>query len=171
VQNERPDIDKLTEEFSEEPRKAAELVISLLDRCEKLEERVRSLESNSRNSSKPPSSDIGKPKPQSQRKKSGKKQGGQPGHKGSTLELTDNPDLVVINEFDPESVCRNCGAPISADEHNCEHEVRQVIDLPAIRLETTEYRSPKIVCSECGVINTAPFPQEVKARVQPSGTI
>lgn len=168
MQNERPDVDKLTEEFREEPRKAAELVISLLDRCEKLEERVRSLESNSRNSSKPPSSDIGKPKPkpQSQRKKSGKKPGGQPGHKGSTLELTDNPDHLVINEFEAESVCRNCGALLSGDQHNGEYEVRQVIDLPAIKFETTEYRSPKIVCTECGTINTAPFPEEVKARTQ-----
>lgn len=168
MENERPDIDELTEEFSKNPRKGSELVLSLLDRCEKLEERVRSLESNSRNSSKPPSSDIGKPKPkpQSQRKKSGKKPGGQPGHKGSTLELTDNPDHVVINEFDPESRCQNCGVPLSVDHHNCEYEIRQVIDLPAISFETTEYRSPKITCLECGVINTASFPQEVKARAQ-----
>ena len=140
MQGERPDIDQLTEDFERDPRKGAELVLSLLDRCAKLEARVKSLESNSRNSSKPPSSDVGKPNPKSQRKKSGKKPGGQPGHKGSTLELTDNPDHIVINEFEPDSRCQNCGAPLSVDQHDCEHERRQVIDLPAIRFETTEYR-------------------------------
>lgn len=171
MQGERPDIDQLTEDFERDPRKGAELVLSLLDRCEKLEERVKSLQSNSRNSSKPSSSDVGKPNPKSQRKKSGKKPGGQPGHKGSTLELTDNPDHIVINEFEPDSLCRNCGAPLSVDQHDCEHERRQVIDLPAIRFETTEYRSPRIICQECEAINTAPFPEEVKARIQYGSSI
>lgn len=61
---------------------------------------------DSHNSSMPPSSDgYGKPSPKSLREKSGKKAGGQPGHKGNSMEITRDPDEV--KEYLPEK-CRNC---------------------------------------------------------------
>jgi hypothetical protein len=86
-----------------------EAVISLIQRLEiiiekqsiriaELEERVRVLESrlnqNSRNSSKPPSTDFikEKPNPKSLRKNNGRKPGGQEGHQGATLEMVNDPD-------------------------------------------------------------------------------
>jgi hypothetical protein len=86
-----------------------EAVISVIQRLEtiiekqaiqiaELEERVKALESrlnqNSHNSSRPPSTDFfkEKPNPKSLRKKSGKKSGGQEGHSGTTLERVNNPD-------------------------------------------------------------------------------
>jgi hypothetical protein len=74
-------------------------IISLESQIKELTERLTALESrlnqNSRNSSKPPSTDYfskGKPNPKSLRKKSGKKPGGQEGHSGTTLEMVDNPE-------------------------------------------------------------------------------
>ncbi len=65
-----------------------------------LNERVKSLENqvnkNSNNSSKPPSSDGFKKKTKSLRTKSGKKPGGQEGHEGTTLCLSDTPDEIGI---------------------------------------------------------------------------
>ena len=87
-----------------------EAVISVIQRLEtiieeqsiriaELEERVKVLESrlnqNSRNSSRPPSTDFfvkEKPNPKSLRKPSGKKPGGQEGHPGTTLEMVDDPE-------------------------------------------------------------------------------
>lgn len=61
---------------------------------------------DSHNSSMPPSSDgYGKPAPKSLREKSGKKAGGQPGHKGNSMEITREPDEV--KEYLPEK-CWNC---------------------------------------------------------------
>lgn len=74
-------------------------------RISELEERVKSLEvtlnKNSHNSSKPPSTDNfahEKPNPKSSRIKSGKKVGGQPGHVGKTLTLVDNPDKTTVHK-------------------------------------------------------------------------
>jgi len=72
---------------------------SLETQVKELSERLIILESrinqNSRNSSRPPSTDFfvkEKPNPKSRRKKSGKKPGGQDGHQGTTLEMVENPD-------------------------------------------------------------------------------
>ena len=78
-------------------------------RIAELEERIKSLENqinkNSRNSSKPPSTDLFR-KIKGQRKPSGKPIGGQKGHKGHTLEVEENPDHVIIH---PVTKCESCG--------------------------------------------------------------
>src|SRR5258708_39438810 len=75
----------------------------LLGRVEEVEAR---LTKDSHNSSKPPSSDpLGRKRPRSQRRKSGKKPGGQLGHRGETLHLVATPDEVV--EHRP-AVCVGC---------------------------------------------------------------
>ena len=72
----------------------------------------RQLGQNSRNSSKPPSSDspFVKPAAKSLRGKSGKKPGGQLGHPGSTLALVDDPNERLRHEPGP---CTGCGADLA----------------------------------------------------------
>ena len=74
-------------------------IMSLEAQIKELTQRLIALESrlnqNSRNSSRPPSTDFfvkEKPNPKSLRKKSGKKSGGQEGHSGTTLERVNDPD-------------------------------------------------------------------------------
>ena len=65
----------------------------LRNRVEHLEDR---LAKNSRNSSKPPSTDgLSKPKPKSLRPRGKRKPGGQKGHKGQTLRMVEEPDHIV----------------------------------------------------------------------------
>jgi len=81
------------------------IILSQTKMIRKLSDQVNSLEErlakNSRNSSKPPSSDgYDKPAPRSQRKASGRKQGGQKGHKGYRLEPVENPDKIEIHAIE-----------------------------------------------------------------------
>jgi hypothetical protein len=102
-------------------------------KLENTELRTR-LNSNSHNSSKPPSSDGYQKKPAFSKTGKGK-QGGQPGHKGRTLNQIDNPDKTVICK--PESC--SCGHTFTGSE-TVLSEKRQVFDLPKPQLEVTEYQ-------------------------------
>ena len=66
---------------------------------------------NSTNSSKPPSSDFGNlKKTKSLKKSSGKKVGGQPGHKGSSMKMVPNADFT---ERHHPLYCTSCGNGLS----------------------------------------------------------
>jgi hypothetical protein len=57
----------------------------------------KSIKKDSHNSHNPPSQDKGSPKRnQSRRKKSGKKSGGQTGHKGNTLQMRKSPTEIIV---------------------------------------------------------------------------
>ncbi len=143
----------------EQLRSQQEMIASLTARLNELEDR---LAKNSRNSSKPPSSDgIDKPKPKSLRGKSGKKPGGQKGHPGRTLSLVEDPEHVVVHA--PEE-CEGCGGTLAGVEASG-HQRRRVVDLPPLALEATEHRAQRKRCSGCGRSTTASFPPEVSAAV------
>jgi transposase len=147
-------------EQQEQLRSQQEMIASLTERVEELEDR---LAKNSRNSSKPPSSDPTKPKPKSLRQSSAKKPGGQKGHPGRTLSLVENPDRVVVHDLKEE--CERCGKSL-AEATTSGYERRQVVDVPPLlALEVTEHRAQRKRCPGCGRTTTAPFPLEASARV------
>ena len=83
-------------------------IASLTEQVAKLTAQIEELthKKNSNNSSKPPSEGrLEKPAPKSLRGKSGKKQGGQLGHKGAGMKLGREPDRV--EEHIPDK-CKNC---------------------------------------------------------------
>ncbi|AQQ54839.1 IS66 family transposase [Planococcus lenghuensis] len=133
-------------------------------KIDQLETRVQDLErqlgTNSRNSSKPPSSD-GFRKPKSLRKPGGK-HGAPNGHKGHTLKMSATPDEVIVHE--PE-ICTHCSYLLGeVPVHSCKK--RQVLDLPVPRLIYTEHQAAAKRCPNCRHEEYGSFPQEVKAPVQ-----
>jgi transposase len=114
------------------------------------------LAKDSHNSSKPPSSDpLGRKRPRSQRQRSGKKPGGQLGHRGETLRLVATPDEVV--EHRP-AVCTRCQTPLDETAQVVLYERRQVRELPPVRLLVREHRALHVRCPSCEQVSVGPSP-------------
>jgi transposase len=137
-----------------------EQIAALVARVQELEAR---LAKDSHNSSKPPSSDGLARKTRSLRKRSGKKPGGQLGHRGQTLRLVGTPDAVV--EHRP-AVCDACQTPLPADAPVVVRERRQVHDLPSLRLHITEHQALHVRCPTCRTVSADVFPAAAPSRAQ-----
>lgn len=136
-------IDQLGEELAQ----LREQVSALLDK--KL---------NSRNSSKPPSSDgPGSDGNRAQRRASGRARGAQPGHKGTYRTPLAESEVDVIHECPPPAVCE-CGGPVAAGRP-MRH---QVFDVPAqVVAEVQEYRLYNGVCGHCRKTHASVLPAGV----------
>ncbi len=132
-------------------------------RAELKELRARST-TNSRNSSKPPSSDgYAKPKRKASapRERGRRRPGHQPGAPGTHLHQVEKPDDTIIHR---PTNCQGCGGCL-LDGEVVDRERRQVFDLPPIRLLVTEHQAEQRLC-RCGAITCGEFPTEVKAPAQ-----
>lgn len=116
---------------------------------------------NSKNSSLPPSSDISR-KNKSLRGRSNKKSGGQPGHKGSTLLQSKNPDIITNLK---SNFCNACGHSLSTANFELKSS-RQVVDIPPIKPVYHEYRQYTCDCPHCQNKQVEEFPENVSAPIQ-----
>ncbi len=139
----------------------AAVIEQLTARVEMLEKR---LAINSHNSHRSPSSDGLKKKrrTQSERKASGKSPGGQLGHKGHHLPLSETPHQIIHH---PVTHCSKCQTDLTARPIHQTHR-RQVWDIPPLALEITEYQVEEKQCPCCGQANQADFPEQVQQPVQ-----
>ena len=140
------------------------IILVLLSRISELEEEVRQLKApkkNSGNSSVPPSQDpYRNKKTNSLREKSGNRPGGQQGHKGSTLEMSEHP--TEVKEHVPH-YCNKCGNVLSVENKEFIGR-RQVIDIPPIIPTVTEHRIFKVQCC-CGHVQESDYPAEAHSTV------
>ena len=178
-----------------QPAPEFQIIVTLLAAVNELQGQVAVLEAenkelagrlntNSRNSSKPPSTDgyakpsaktkdlsdspsasdpkEEKPSPKSLRKKSGLKPGGQKGHKGSTLEQTEEPEHT---QYHPVIDCEKCHRSLRTTEPLKRVE-RQVFEPGRFgHFEVTAHVAEVKECS-CGHITHARFPEGVDSHVQ-----
>lgn len=113
-------------------------------------------EKNSSNSSVPPSQESIAARElrrtKSLRKPSGKPSGGQPGHKGSTLQSVSTPDRIVRHE---PAYCKCCGRPLDGIAYRKIRKT-QIVDIKFV-IETTEEQYYEKVC-QCGCVNNCDAP-------------
>jgi hypothetical protein len=109
-----------------------------------------------------PSSDRFVRPPKSLRQKSGKKAGGQKGHRGHHLRQGEKPDEVLLHSV---LCCERCHYDLRLQAADLP-ERRQVIDLPVKRLWVTEHRVEEKQCPVCSHLTRAAFPAAVRAPAQ-----
>ena len=134
-----------------------------------LQARIRDLEArlgqDSSNSSRPPSSDPPQAQPRPKAPPSGRKRGGQPGHRGAfraLLPVEQVDDVVVVV---PE-VCRQCGQlfPETAARRRGRVWRHQVVELLPLAVRVTEYQMATQPCPACGKRTRADLPVGVSRR-------
>lgn len=143
---------------------------AVVDLIEKLIARIDYLEKrlgiDSHNSSKPPSTDgmfnKNRKRTRSMRKRSKKKSGGQKGHEGKTLEVSDKPNKRVRIKVEQ---CSCCGKSLTGTSSKG-IDKRQEIEIPEIKPYITEYQSEIKDCPYCGKENRGSFPEGITAKVQ-----
>ncbi|MGH9446399.1 MAG: IS66 family transposase, partial [Terriglobia bacterium] len=149
----------LERQIREEPGIVVDIV---LEQQGKIEELERRLKLNSTNSSKPPSSDRlgtvrGRKKPPS-----GRRPGGQPGHKGHFRSPFPRERVDETVEVIPKR-CGHCSQALEGRDPNPDRH--QTAELPPIQVHVTEYRLHTLTCRNCGRTTAAELPQGVSTRL------
>ena len=144
-----------------------ELTATVMELTQTIKELREQLNKNSKNSSKPPSSDgLKKPpanKDRSLRKPSGRKPGAQNGHDGTYLSVLAEPD-EILQHMHPD--CDTCPYHDTCLERACVKETRHELDA-VFTINVTAHE--QMVIHDCpmhGGIKEGYFPSGIKAAVQ-----
>ena len=163
----RKTVEALTSTITAQSDTIAEMSAKIDALQQTIKELTERVNKNSRNSSKPPSSDgYSKPNPQSQRQKSGKKQGGQKGHAGSHMERPHEPDDVK-QHFPAKCLqCSHLASCVKNGTISACGESRYVVDVVVTTYVTKHETMEAVKCpmGETGLCGS--FPEDVKAYIQ-----
>jgi len=147
------------------PRAAQTLIVGLQARVRDLEAR---LGQNSSNSSRPPSTDLPETPPRPKPPPTGRRRGGQPGHRGAYRALLPADRVDEIVAMVPER-CRHCEEPFPEPAGRRGRVWRhQVVELLPLAVRVTEYQMAVRRCAQCGKRTRAELPPGVPRR--PFGT-
>ena len=154
-------------ELTQQVERLTEMVKALVQELNEAKTEIAELKErlnkNSQNSSKPPSTDgYKKPAPKSLRKASGKKQGGQDGHKGHNLKVDIEPSKTI--QYMP-TACTGCPRYEECRGHACVAETRRVADA-CVKIDVTAHQVLEIDCPVCSESLRGRFPENIKAAIQ-----
>jgi len=137
---------------------------------QRLEEVVSQLNSSSRNSSKPPSSDTPeqKAKRPRQRQPSPRQKGGQPGHPRHERALLPEQEVDQIRRYYPQAQCPCGGAVVMEQQPRYRH---QLWDIIPPRWQVTEHQFYHGSCQHCGQSCFSPWPDWVPSGQMGAGLI
>jgi len=160
-------LHRIIDSLNEAAKESRETISSLNDTIAELNQSIKELTErlgmNSKNSSKPPSSDVfEKPSPKSLRGSSGKKTGGQPGHPGSHLDITADPDEIIMHA---PHACLGCPQHDVCISRACVGETRKVVDA-VVTVKVTAHQTLVFDCPLYGISRKGEFPEDVNATVQ-----
>lgn len=169
-------------DWEKTPESVKRLVKNLIGRMESIEQQYEALRAenqllkeqvkqNSKNSSKPPSQDLGKGFKAKQKQEGKKKPGAQPGHEGHERELYPIEQCQSVKDHYPEH-CIECGAPLAGSDSQ-PYRI-QIVEIPQLKPQVSEHRFHALRCEGCGgmtrawnesIINGSGYGERVVAHV------
>jgi len=144
---------------------------ALLKRIAELDVRIRDLEArlgqNASNSSIPPSANPPQAPPPVRKKPTGRKPGGQPGHTAHLRERLPPERLTETPIHYVPDICQVCqdDLPCAPGPDDPAPRWHQVVELPEIPVQVTEYQAHGRTCPNCGHVTWAKIPQEIRDHV------
>src|SRR5829696_10375775 len=144
------------------PAAAQALILAQRERIRELEAR---LGQTSANSSRPPSSDAPQTPVRPKAPPSGRKRGGQPGHRGTFRPLLPAVQVDEVVVVVPD-VCRHCAEPLPepAGRRGARVWRHQVVELLPLAVQVTEYQMAVRRCAACGQRTRGALPAGVPRR-------
>lgn len=127
----------------------------LVEENKQLRERIAQLEKNSNNSSKPPSSDIVKPRRIVRKVRGKRKRGGQPGHRKFQRQSFAPEQIDQVIEYELRDQDARGLVPLD------EWKIIQQVNLPEKMYTVTEHRARKYRNPKTGKIHIAPMPEAI----------
>lgn len=149
-------IPKTLEEAIAVNQQLVSIILELRAEIAELKEKLRI---NSKNSSLPPSKDLRKPK--NIKKPSKRKQGGQPGHKGTFRSLLPEIEVDKIIDCKLPTACDACGNEIVSQKI----KRHQVYELPKQQFEVIEYRKHMGICLCCDKKHEGAYPVGITNKI------
>ena len=122
-----------------------------------LRDQVQALKKNSKNSSKPPSSDIVKPKTTHKKTRGKRSKGGQAEHKQHTRKPFEADQIDQSVKYESSSTDAEDLIPLD------QWHIVQQVELQQNPFEVAEHRARKYLNPKTGQIHIAPLPEEILA--------
>lgn len=156
-------IKKLEEKLIDKNNENEKLKLVIETQNEKIKKQAESLNKNSRNSSKPPSTDgYKKPSPKSLRKKSGKSVGAQKGHKGNGLKLMHEPDQKIQHLPTQCEGCENLGKCNACTISKTRYDIDIKVETIVTAHEVLSFNCP----NKNNEVITGNFPSNINSTMQ-----